>query len=76
MTLSPGTRLAPDGWFLMIRRGSAATDDATAAPELVVVLVAQTGRPLERRHRLTRPGTLNIRLSVRRARRGPLLVAG
>ncbi len=29
--------VAPDGRFLMIKQGSAATDDAPAAPELVLV---------------------------------------
>ena len=30
--------VAPDGRFLMIRQGGAATDDTTAAPELILVL--------------------------------------
>ncbi len=37
----PGARqyhVAPDGRFLMMRQGSAATDDAPASPELVLVL--------------------------------------
>ncbi len=29
--------VAPDGRFLMIKQGSAPTDDATAAPEIILV---------------------------------------